>query len=297
MNISSAKTSYSIAASATPSRAGSFGTTNLGGSGKGDFTDSDQVYQTHIVLAGAANASLDLTTGAASGDAWTPPTRQVETTTAVGTVTTAGNATVTVTAAGLTGSPLAISVPVLLDDTPALVGSRIRTALNNNSDITALFEVSGTNDSIVLTRNALATYTLGTTVIAMAHPDDATLNIAIANDTSVGITPDADSTNTTPGVAAAGAYITNNDVDFEGFSLDSPSAIYALLIDHSTTDDAGQTLDYVIGTEYAGRLAASVGANSAVLLNRPDSASILDTLTLVASGETGLVKVTAVNKV
>lgn len=112
---------------------------------------------------------------------------QVETATVVATITTAGDATVTVTATGMTGSPLAISVAVAEDDTASLVAGKIRTALAANAVIAALFTVSGATDKVILTAR-------------LSAANDAALNIATADGTCVGITPAASSANTTAGV-------------------------------------------------------------------------------------------------
>lgn len=112
---------------------------------------------------------------------------QVETAVVVGTITLGGNATVTVTAAGMTGSPKAISVAVLLNDTAAQVAAKIRTALALDADVTALFSVGGTGADVSLTA-------------LQSAANDATLNIAYTNDTCTGLTPDASSNNTTAGV-------------------------------------------------------------------------------------------------
>jgi hypothetical protein len=111
---------------------------------------------------------------------------QVETATVAGTVTTAGNATVTVTAAGLSGSPKAISVPVALNDSAAVVAQKIREGLQLDAAVTAMFTVSGTGVLVTLTAK---------TPIA----NDATMNIAIANGTCAGLTAAPTSTDTTAG--------------------------------------------------------------------------------------------------
>lgn len=113
---------------------------------------------------------------------------QVETATAAGTVTGSGNATVIVTAAGMSGSPITLSVAVLNGDAPATWAQKVRDAMLADSRITALFVVSGSGASITLTRTAKAA-------------NDSTLNISLANGTSTGITTAATSANTTAGVA------------------------------------------------------------------------------------------------
>lgn len=112
---------------------------------------------------------------------------QVETAVIVGTISTGGNMTVTVTAAGMTGSPKDISVAVALNDTDVQVAAKVRAALAADDDVAALFAVSGTGANVVLTA-------------LQSAADDATLNIAYTNDTCAGLTPDATSNNTTAGV-------------------------------------------------------------------------------------------------
>jgi hypothetical protein len=91
---------------------------------------------------------------------------------AVGTITTTGNATVTVT---IDGAPVVVSVAVVDDDTPGMWASRVRKALLAESDVTDLYDVFGTGDRISLKPKTGTAY-------------DATLNIAIANGTCAGIT-------------------------------------------------------------------------------------------------------------
>lgn len=125
--------------------------------------------------------------------AWAGGTKQVETATCVGTITTAGNAKVTVTAAGMTGSPRDIAFPVEMGDEAADIATACRAALAADAAVTAMFDVSGEGADVVLTRK-------------LAVADDPTLNIAIADGTgdgaSDGITEAAESTATTGGVAA-----------------------------------------------------------------------------------------------
>lgn len=119
------------------------------------------------------------------------PAAQVETATAAGTVTAAGNAAVTVTAAGMTGSPKTIAVPVALNDNAAAIATKIRAALAADTAVAALFTVSGETDNVILTKKVPAA-------------NDSTLNIAIDDGTgegaSEGVTTAASSANTTAGV-------------------------------------------------------------------------------------------------
>ena len=111
---------------------------------------------------------------------------QVETLVVVGTVTTAGNATVVVTSRDLVSSPITLSVAVALNDTATLVAGKVRTALSANAEISAVYTVGGTGANVILTRINPAS-------------NDATLNVSIANGTSAGLTAVPSSTNTTAG--------------------------------------------------------------------------------------------------
>ncbi len=112
---------------------------------------------------------------------------QVETAIVVGTITLTGNASVTVTARGMTNSPKTIAVAVTFGDTAAVVGGLIRTTLAFDVDISALFVISGSGANVVLTKHAYGV-------------NDTTLNIAITNGTCTGLTPALTSTDTTGGV-------------------------------------------------------------------------------------------------
>lgn len=119
---------------------------------------------------------------------------QVETATVVGTIEAAGagNASVTVTAVGMTGTPKAVSVAVANDDTASQVATKIRATLTADADVghvtTGFFTVSGAGAEVILTAK-------------VAAANDGTLNIAIDDDTSVGLTAAPTSANTTAGVA------------------------------------------------------------------------------------------------
>jgi len=114
---------------------------------------------------------------------------QVETATVAGTITTGGNATVTVTCTGLAGSPLAVSVAVALNDTASMVAKKMIAALEANTAISALFYAGGTGATVTLTRKA-------------AVANIANLNIAIVDDTCDGLTTASTSVDTTAGGAA-----------------------------------------------------------------------------------------------
>ncbi len=113
---------------------------------------------------------------------------QVERATVVGTITTAGNATFTITGAGITGSPVAISVAVLLGDSAFAVAEKAVAAIKLNAAVSALYEAYQKGNQVFLRRK-------------VAAANDATLNIAYTNGTCAGLTPAATSTDVTAGVA------------------------------------------------------------------------------------------------
>lgn len=118
-------------------------------------------------------------------------TLQKETATITGTITTAGNATIIVTAAAMTGSPITFSVPVLVNDTATIVAGKVASRLRANVAVTELFTVTTTGTTVVLTSK-------------YPFANDATLNVSSDNDTCAGLSTAANSANTTAGVAASG---------------------------------------------------------------------------------------------
>ena len=118
-------------------------------------------------------------------------TAQVETATVVGTIDPAGagNASFIVTAAGMTGSGDTTAVAVANDDTATQVATKAATAINLDSDITAMFNITSSGADLILTR-------------LVAAADDGTMNVAYTNGTCSGLTPDATSADTVAGSAA-----------------------------------------------------------------------------------------------
>lgn len=118
--------------------------------------------------------------------------QQVETATVVGTIgaSGAGDVAVVVTASGMSGSPITLTVAVANNDTASQVATKIRAALAANVTINAFFSsIGGTGAAIIATK-------------AVAGANDVTLNISIANGTATGLTAAPTSVNTTPGAAA-----------------------------------------------------------------------------------------------
>lgn len=191
------------------------------------YADAPTVaYSLRMDIADGDTLTLDMATGAVTGS--TSGTLQVETATvtAAAGATTAGNAEVIVTAANLAGSPLTVLVPLLLaDDTAAKVATKIRASLTATAAIASVFTVGGTGADVTLTAK---------TAIA----NDATLNIAIDNDTCAGITAAPTSANTTAGVLASKAYrisgATWDETDFEGQPLPAMTKAHCVLVKVNT---------------------------------------------------------------
>lgn len=118
--------------------------------------------------------------------------KQAETATVLGAVASngAGNATVIVTAVGMTGTPKTVSVAVANSDTAAQIAGKIRTALTSDANVGAFFDISGSGANVVITRKTAAA-------------NDATMNVSIANGTCTGLTAAPTSSNTTMGIAPA----------------------------------------------------------------------------------------------
>ena len=94
--------------------------------------------------------------------------------TAVGTILTDGSATVVLTDAGLTGSPLTFNVPVVTNDDAATWASKVVAALNANATVTARYHVNLAGSSVILTY--------------LTSDDGQIANLSLANGSCSGIT-------------------------------------------------------------------------------------------------------------
>lgn len=282
MTLTQPKANYGLSAQASPSSNKVSGDVTVGSlSTKINLTGADVIYTVKCVIANVGGAFI---IGPDDGDtsgstSFSAGTQQVETATAAGTVTTAGNATVTVTAAGMTGSPKAISVPVLLSDDANAIALAIRTSLAADTDVSVLFTISGATDAIILTRDKN---------LGVAFANDATLNVAIIDGTSAGVTTAATSADTTAGVASTGTIIEDGDgKDFEGITLPTIVTLQGVQIDctagaidqTSTNEDAS----YAVGERR-------------VVANASGIASWLSDLTFTASAIQSEISITIIGK-
>jgi hypothetical protein len=234
MQLTSAAAFFGLRANATPTGTNVRNDNEIGvAATQIPLTDANVAYSTRIILAKADDeATIDLTDNDTTGsDAWVAGTAQVETATAAGVVSGAGNASVVVTSAGMTGSPLTVSVAVAASDTAAVWAGKVRTALAANTVIAARFAVSGASTAIILTRRPTTSIPVGSTTVDILPGNDTTLNIALDNGTSTGITPAASSANTTTGVATSGARIFDGEgKDWEGNTLEEITYLRGFLV-------------------------------------------------------------------
>ena len=122
-------------------------------------------------------------------------TQQVNVSTVVGSITLGGNAIFTVTGARVKNSPKAITVAVTLGMANTDVALAAATALAFDVDVSLNYLVAPSGATVVLTER-------------VANANDSTLNVASANGTCTGLTPQPTSTTTVQGDGLSNAYIT-----------------------------------------------------------------------------------------
>jgi hypothetical protein len=226
MQLTQTRATFGLNAKATPTSSNVIGTVQIGASNKAViFPDADVAYSLRAIFAGSGDElALTLQGAVTTGStAFVAGAAQVETAivTAGSGITTDGNATVTVTAAGMTGSPKAISVPLTAaaHTSATLIAVAIATALNADTAYAAMFTATSSGANVITTRKPTSTHTVPGGTLNLYAANDGTLNIALANGTCAGITTAATSTNTTAGVISDGVKIYDNATDFEGNAI------------------------------------------------------------------------------
>lgn len=135
--------------------------------------------------------------------------KQKETATVVGTIGAggAGNAAVVITSNLLPGGSKTLAVAVANNDSAATVAGKIRAAIIADSVLNALFATTGASADVILET-------------LIAHENDSTFNISIANGTCTGLTAAPTSANTTAGVQIVEKIQNNVDGKWNpGFSI------------------------------------------------------------------------------
>ena len=251
MNLSNARATFGLNCRATPTSSNVTGSVQVGASNASvAFPNANVGYTVRAIFAGSGKTfTLNTTTNAVSAaSAWTAGAAQVETATAAGTISAAGNASVTVTAAGMTGSPKTLSVAVSNTDTAATWAGKVRTALAADADVSALFTVGGATTAISLTRKPTSAFTVPGGTLGLYAANDATLNIALANGTCTGITAAATSANTTAGVLTDGVKIYDNATDFEGVTI--PTIVPQAVLFSNAGSSTCSVSDIASGEQY-----------------------------------------------
>jgi hypothetical protein len=220
-----------------------------------NISGSDQVYACRAVFAAGSIFNFDVNTGTTSlATTFVAGTAQVETATAVGTITaTTANIGVVVTAAALTGSPKTVTVAVVKDDTAETWAGKVRTALNADADVISVFSVgptSGTTANITLTRKPTQTLYAGTVEVPIYPANDSTLNIAL-NAGASGATTAGTSTNTTSGVLTSGVKVYDADgKNIEGDNIETIDTVQGI---HIQVESGKVTMSENTG-EYSNRI-------------------------------------------
>lgn len=156
-----------------------------------------------VNLDAAVDAYLHFT----DSNLYLPGIRQVESLAFAGSITADGNAVLTITASGLTGSPLAVNVPLTAGMT------------NRAKAVAAVHALAGSVPFSEFADPAFNDATLSATKKVIAA-NDATFDIVLTDPNGTGVTPVAHSTNTT-----AGSLATTSGVPF---GPTSPSTVWNL---------------------------------------------------------------------
>ena len=190
--------------------------------------------------------------------------RQVETATVVATITQAGYGIFTVTAANSANlaAGKAINVTVALADTAILVAGKARTTLAADVDVNAFFNVGGTGTSIILYAKTAAA-------------NDTSMNLAMIDGTSIGITTAGSSANTTAGDTSTYCiYDTASDTNQTGTTTSGNKVISGL------TSTAGLIVGMTIGGNGVGAASTIATIDSATQVTGTVNSTVTNTVNI-----------------
>lgn len=223
MDIRSAQFMVQLLASARHESTKTAGSVNIGqGSTTVDLStlmdaNAGVAYAVKFVIGVSGVATLDLATGATTGPAGTA---SVETATAVGTSNATPNAQVTAT---ISDSPHTAANKVVTATLPLIAmaaadwAAVVRAALTADTDVSAVYTVSGTGADIVITDKTTNTAP--------------SLNIALANGSpTAGITAAPTSTTSVAGVGGVTSITDGDGKDFEGVDIPTLVSLYGLML-------------------------------------------------------------------
>lgn len=297
MSISDAKATYGLTAIGTPIGTNLSGTCQIGvTSTSASFPTADVAYSMRAVIVGSSSAAvLSLAENTTSGStSWTAGTAQVETATVVAAsgCTSNGTMALTLTCAAVSGSPLTINVPLTTTEhtTAALIAAAARSAINATAAAAAVLTAGGSGANIVLSVLPTSTRTVPGGTLNIYSANDATLNLAIPS--GLGVTAAGTSTDTTAGVATAGAKIYDGDgLDFEGVDIPTAARIYAVLTEVSAIGSSLE-MKYSAITSGCNTTALAIGRKFEIWNN--GITAPLGTLTFTCGGSVADVTVTVI---
>jgi hypothetical protein len=164
-----------------------------------------------------------------------------------------GSLTVTVTSAGMTGSPKVVTVAVLNTDTTVeSIAAKIRTALTNDANVGAKFDVSGATGTVILTAKVIAAFDSTLAMVFAAGTSGATASASTDNTVHTTTVVDANKIGVT---SINDACVKANGDNAGEYSLAIMHSVVAnrlanlQLLEYSKyTDAAGITRNLPIGT-------------------------------------------------
>lgn len=198
-----------------------------------------------FAITGDADWSLHTTDIASAGKP------QSEKFTVTGAPTTDGNCTVTVTAAGMTGSPKAVTVAILDADDAAGVATKIAAALNADTTVGAMFTATSNTADVIITKKVTAPFDTTLAMAFGAGTTGATASASVDNTEAVTI-GDA---NLIGAATIENTCVKANGDHSDGYSLAIMHSVVAnrlanlqLLEYKKYTDPSGITTQLPIGT-------------------------------------------------
>lgn len=230
MNLTNQRATIGLSSKLIPTNTNIFGQIQIGETNENiNFADSDVMYSLQAFSAGPSNFTIDLSLGIGDNfGTWQVGAPQIETSTASGTCTKTDNLTIRVTAPTFFSvDPREVLVPITENDTPSQWAAKVRNALNLDSVVSESFNVSGENESIVLTTKPVS-IVKGSNIDVPIYKDNIFgMNVEIDAGLT-GVDSSATSTNTQMGIRTFGCLLVDADgKDFEGepIGLNNISAI------------------------------------------------------------------------
>jgi hypothetical protein len=214
---------------------------------------------------------------------------------AVGTITTAGNLAVVVTDAGLTGSPITVSVPVLVDDTSTAWATKVATALQANTVIAARYTASASSTVISL-------------IAINNDPNITAVNISLDNGTAAGITPAPTSTFLLSGTVTTLAGLAGVSGIFDGagtyalfnlpmgLSVDSAYNVYVADTGNNCIRQVSSSGLVTTLAGIAGVAGNRDGTNTTALFNQPQALLLSSVIIVADTGNSVIRTVTVGNQ-